>query len=427
MTDINWSVLLVEGDVEGLWNGLYQLVSRHPAARPLRFATDGAAVASEVEINADLTQELFLELFQKQRFDHYLSNDYTSAEIENELAHIELSNLVGARLRKRYPESFRMARRVSTLLKTSPRFRKFYEGDRVKSEVDAGRQPSRKPARRGRPPKKATPTAPQNGHAQLADAPDDIGEVVEAFADEDAGGSDSRDNQPRHRRMVKTIFGLREWPASKPMRDAGHFADTVQSVPMRRRDTRVVGRSGSSQLILSNPELEELLVEVLAAIDSPADVRTLRQLALSRIPLQDYNVASLDEELRLGGSGQTIRRDAADTRETPEAAVLRREKHEMAARLAGEFLDSLRRAVNHNQRRYERLVATLWHCYFDPQGPSQLEIARLLGVSDSLVSDNRRLIEVELRKLNLSVEEGAIFSESLQRLLAETAPVAQSA
>src|ERR1041385_6753738 len=115
MTEIDWAGLLVEEDVEGLWNGLYQLVSRHPAVRPLHFATDGAAVSSQTEINADLTQELFLELFQKQRFQHYADQHYSSNDIENELARIELPNLVGARLRKRYPESFRMARRVSSL------------------------------------------------------------------------------------------------------------------------------------------------------------------------------------------------------------------------------------------------------------------------------------------------------------------------
>src|ERR1044072_1393606 len=132
MTEIDWAGLLVEEDVEGLWNGLYQLVSRHPAVRPLHFATDGAAVASQTEINADLAQELFLELFQKQRFDHYANNRYTSTEIENELAHIEVPNMVGARLRKRYPESFRMARRVSSLLKTSTRFVR--AGDEVDNE-----------------------------------------------------------------------------------------------------------------------------------------------------------------------------------------------------------------------------------------------------------------------------------------------------
>src|SRR5687767_9281567 len=102
MTDVNWADLLAQEDVEGLWNGLYQLISRHAAVRPLHFATDGAAVTSQMEINADLTQELFIELFQKQRFDHYRQQGYTSTEIENELAYIEIPNLVGARLRKRY-------------------------------------------------------------------------------------------------------------------------------------------------------------------------------------------------------------------------------------------------------------------------------------------------------------------------------------
>ena len=91
--------------------------------------------------------------------------------------------------------------------------------------------------------------------------------------------------------------------------------------------------------------------------------------------------------------------------------------------MADEFLTSLRRAVNNNERRYTRLLTTLWHCYYDPQSLSQLEIARLLGVSDSLVSDNRRLIEHELKKLKLSIEDGPVFSESLQRLVASASSV----
>src|SRR6185436_11873515 len=191
--------------------------------------------------------------------------------------------------------------------------------------------------------------------------------------------------------------------------------------PMRNRDTRVVGRSGSSQLILSNPDLENLIVEVLTVIDSPADVRTIRQLVLAKIPLQDYNVASLDEELNNGSDGSTMRKEAHDTRENPEDALLRGEQDNRVAMMADEFLTSLRRAVNNNERRYTRLLSTLWHCYYNPAGPSQLEIAKMLGVSDSLVSDNRRLIEYELKKLKLSMAEGVVFSESLQRLVAQQA------
>jgi hypothetical protein len=410
MTDIDWAGLLAEEDVESLWSALYHLVSRHPGVRPLHFATDGAAVSSQTEINADLTQELFLELFQKQRFDHYVNNGYSSSSIESELARIELPNLVGARLRKRYPESFRMARRVSSLLKTSDRFR------RLGGEPAAGAPaPNGKPKRRGRPMKSSEQSAP----AVLIEEDDDV-DVLGVSREEDSAESkgDARaTGEPRRGRMVNQVYSLREWPVSKALRDSGHFNELIKSVPMRRRDTRLVGRTGTSQLILSNPDLEELIVEVLTTIDSPADVRTLRQLVLSKIPLQDYNVASLDEELSTGNEGSTLRREARDTRETPEDALLRVEQDERAAELAGEFLVQLRRVVNNNERRYERLLSTLWYCYYDDENHSQLEIARRLGVSDSLVSDSRKLIEHELRKLKLSIEEGAVFSESLQRLL----------
>ena len=416
MTEIDWAGLLEDEDVEGLWNGLFQLVSRHPAVRPLHFATDGAAVSSQTEINADLAQELFLELFQKQRFDYYANNRYKSGDIENELARIEVPNLVGARLRKRYPESFRMARRVSSLLKTSARFRRFGADASVEEPVSlpAGKNGRRKKSSKqsqhspGHDPQRVAYLEEEDGADEIEDSQDET-------------KPEGNGPEPRRRRMVNQVFGLREWSRSKPLRDSGHFIELIKAVPMRRRDTRLVGRSGSSQLILSNPDLENLIVEVLTVIDSPADVRTIRQLALSKIPLQDYNVASLDEELGTASGGVTMRREARDTRENPEDALLRGEQDDRVALMADEFLTSLRRAVNNNERRYTRLISTLWHCYYNPEGPSQLEIAQMLGVSDSLVSDNRRLIEYELKKLKLSRDEGAIFSESLQRLVAQRA------
>jgi hypothetical protein len=406
MSEINWSSLLEYQDVEGLWNGLYQVVSRHPAVRPLHFATDGAAVVSPFEINADLTQELFLELFQKQRFEHYLYEDYSSTEIENEIAHIEVPNLVGARLRKRYPESFRMARRVSALLKSSSRFRRMND--------DTDEPPAPPQPKRGRPPK-ATKSKAQVKPVENEE--DDELEAIADFTGQELSG-DSTTGPPKRKRMVNQVYGLKGWKSTKLVGDSGHFPEMIRSVPVRKRDTRIVGRSGTSQLILSNPDLENLMVEIFTAIDSPADVRTIRQLVLSKIPLQDYNIASLDEELNTSnGSGATLRRDPADTRDTAEDQLLRQEKHHQAAGLANHFLASLRKAVNQNERRYSRLVSTLWHCFYNPENPSQLEIADLLGVSDSLVSDNRRLIEYELKKLRLSVEEGAIFSESLKTLV----------
>ena len=495
MPEIDWAGLLHQEDVEGLWNGLFRLVTRHPAARPLRFATDETTVSSTLEINADLAQELFLELFQKQRFEHYAANNYSSSEIENELTHIELPNLVGARLRKRYPESFRMARRVSSLLKTSTAFRKFGRGAvevkaavepaaskqshnghgqsaaavaaktvaSVKSEspvngrsakAGTGRAGSALPNHTGNSNGNgngngkgrivaALSTSPLNGpfnghseeHSECID--EDYLQVEEwDTADGDAetasAPAPSSTVRPRRQRMVNQIYGLKRWPAGKPASDGGHFADLAKSVSVRPRDTRIVGRSGTSQLILSNKALEDLIIDIFKAIDSPADVKTIRQLTLSKIALQDYSIASLDDEFPKGdarpvgnnspsnGSAkQSSARgaQAVDSRLSPEDQLLEQEHLEGVSSRAQDFLASLSRTVNHNPQRYERLIETLWYCYFDPKGPSQIETAELLGVSDSLVSNNRKLIEYELKKLGLSLEDGVVFSESLKRLV----------
>ena len=49
-------------------------------------------------------------------------------------------------------------------------------------------------------------------------------------------------------------------------------------IPVRARDTRMVGCTGDSQVVISNSDLEDLIVSVLDAVDSPVDVRALRSL-----------------------------------------------------------------------------------------------------------------------------------------------------
>ena len=50
----------------------------------------------------------------------------TDAEIECEIGQIELTeSCCTAELRKRHPESYRLARRISTLIQSSANFRRF--------------------------------------------------------------------------------------------------------------------------------------------------------------------------------------------------------------------------------------------------------------------------------------------------------------
>ena len=120
----HWVESLRSSDVNRLWAELHRIVSNHPLVRASRSAglliEEGASSA-----HTDLTQELFVQLLTKARFQHYLDTSMTDAEIECEIGQIELTNLLTAELRKRHPESYRLARRISTLIQSSANFRRF--------------------------------------------------------------------------------------------------------------------------------------------------------------------------------------------------------------------------------------------------------------------------------------------------------------
>ena len=78
-------------------------------------------------------------------------------------------------------------------------------------------------------------------------------------------------------------------------------------------------------------------------------------------------------------------------------------------------MTSLNEAVRGKVKQYNRIIGVLWYCYLSPDHATQLEVAAILGVSDSLVSDYRRRIEQELRALSFSeVEEAKQFELALR-------------
>src|SRR6476661_5350549 len=125
-----WVESLKASDVNQIWLELHRIVSSHPLVRASKQA---GFLVEEGKYNAytDLTQELFVALLSKERFQHYLDTEMTNAEIEAEISQIELTNLLTAELRKRYPESYRLARRISTLIQTSKTFKRFDNIDNV--------------------------------------------------------------------------------------------------------------------------------------------------------------------------------------------------------------------------------------------------------------------------------------------------------
>ncbi len=214
-----------------------------------------------------------------------------------------------------------------------------------------------------------------------------------------------------HRRLVDRIYGLREWRADKPRRAGAELEQRVHMIPVRQRDTRMVGCTGDAQIIISNSDLEDLIVSVLEACDSPVDVRSLRSLVMSRLPVMDIYLVPIG-----GGDDDDGRQfEPVDGGENPEESLLRRESEQEAAGCVDDFLKGLHAAVRGKTKQYDRMLGVLWYCYLSPAHITQLEAAARLNVSDSLVSDYRRRIEQQLRALSFTeIEEARRFEVALR-------------
>jgi DNA-directed RNA polymerase specialized sigma subunit len=123
----------------------------------------------------------------------------------------------------------------------------------------------------------------------------------------------------------------------------------------------------------------------------------------------------------VGGSGESDDDDRApfeiaDNRETPEEDLMRSEGENEAVGFVDDFLASLSKSVRGKAKQYDRMLSVLWHCYLTSNGGTQLEVADMLGVSDSLVSDYRKRIEANLQQLSFSgVNEARHFEKALKQ------------
>src|ERR671939_346000 len=113
-----WVESLRSSDVSRLWAELHRIVCHHPLVRASRSA---GLLVEEGAHNAytDLTQELFVQLLSKGRFQHYLETGMTDSGMECEIGQLELRNLLRAKLRRRPRDFSRLARRISTLIQSS--------------------------------------------------------------------------------------------------------------------------------------------------------------------------------------------------------------------------------------------------------------------------------------------------------------------
>jgi sensor c-di-GMP phosphodiesterase-like protein len=148
-------------------------------------------------------------------------------------------------------------------------------------------------------------------------------------------------------------------------------------------------------------------VDIFTAVDTPLTVRKMRWLVMSKLLIEDSRFISLDAALTATSerAPEPQKVDLPDARPTPLDSLLDKDMKQQVESVAESLLGRMRKEVRNKPYRYSKLIEVAWHCYFNPASPSQTSIARLMGISDSLVSHYRCIFDNLIRSLNLTVDE----------------------
>ncbi len=360
----DWIQLIASGDAALIWSKLFNIVSRHSAIKSL-YASRDLSGDTLREMCCDLTQDLYLKLQEKNRWQYYLDDGYTHEKVDHELYNIEVPNLVSRLLRKRHPESYRIARRISNLLMTRKEFRCY-----------------------SRPRTFAAATFHKTW--------------------------------TQSNKMVLQVYGLADWPPNKPLKQHQELLEMIKEVAYRFRDTRRAGRGSTSQIVISNTDLTELLIEIFKTINSPTDIRTMRLLAQSKLAIDDSQIVSMDEPIETSSAEpETFKLSLVDNQPTPEEVVIEKESVAQMNSLAARILRDCFEEVRNKPQRFRKLVEVVWHCYFNQASLSQTTVAKQLKMSDSLVSHYRKIFDRVVLSKQIDVDEGLYLNSALEKRVAE--------
>jgi hypothetical protein len=336
----NWNEYLSSSNTDEIWKQLNRIVGQHKLSR---YSSKFDQLVDEGKFNryTDLTQELFVTLLEKDRFKHYVDTEMSDSEIEMEISQIELTNILTLDLRKRYPEAYRISRRVLTLLQSSNKFQRF--------------------------------------------------------------------DSAKHKRISDQSYGLKSWNILE-VTWPDNVEDKLSNVPYHSRDIRHAGCAGDSQIIISNDELEKLMLSIFKAIDAPLTVKQIRKYVMSRLTIMDINLTPI--ESYVNDDDKPIF-EISDDRPNPEDLTLRSANEIFAKQQAEIFINSVWLASKQKTKQYD-LMLNIIRLYYLTPNLSQWDVSKKLNVSDSLISGYRKIVDDLLQNIGFtSIPEARVFKEAL--------------
>jgi len=215
------------------------------------------------------------------------------------------------------------------------------------------------------------------------------------------------------------IYGLNIWPQDKTVKERQVLSDLIKDVEFRIRDLRRSGGRRACHIIIPNKELDRLISDIFIAIDSPTDVRTLRNLVMSKLPLADISFIPMSRPVTGFETDIPLDRDYADNRHTPEQCLLEGEEMKRMDRAVALLIDTLRRSCNFRFSKFSKLLSVVWLYYFDQDVRFAADVARMLGISNSLVAHYRAIFERHIAGIEISTSELPFFHNALSIRLLE--------
>ena len=334
-----WNEYLRSYDTDKIWKELHRICGQH---RLSRYSTKFDQLVDEGKFNkfTDLTQELFVTLLEKDRFKYYIDTEMTDAEIEMEISQIELTNILTVELRKRYPESYRISRRILQLLQNSNKF--------------------------------------------------------------------SRLNTVSRQRISEHLYGLNGWSISNCKFDTpAIISSAMATIPHIPRNLRRAGCAGDSQIIISNNDLEVLMVSIFKAVNQPLSVKEIRSLTMSKLTILDINLTPIESFI---DDEEKPTFELRDDKNLPLDSMLKAhsESYEVGKERVDAFLSMMFKEVKYKNKQYQLVLGIIRYCYIE--NLSQWDASKQLSVSDSLISGYRKIIDNKLRELRITtMAEAQIF------------------
>jgi len=207
-----------------------------------------------------------------------------------------------------------------------------------------------------------------------------------------------------------TLIGLSEWTA---IREVNIDSLSRRQVEIPTREFRRVGRYQTSQLVITNTQLENYLIQILESAGGHLPLNRLRGIALSGINLCDPGFESLEKIEECGELPES-----GTTSKNPHEELIHREQLDRLPEKEREFLQKVRDRCDSNDQRFRRVIGVLWFCVLSNPPLMKRRAANALGISASLVSRDISLIREVCRSLELEDEElKFLLKERLEKSL----------